>query len=244
MEQVRNARAHAADVAKALADARARLDALRASATGELKQTSHDRLPAFEEALKAGNIRLATMKAELATLIKDREDEIRRAVESAPDHVNRQAGFLAQIVALEHMAQEDRKIALVILLIDFVSFGFELAAVLAKVTSYVPTTYSMLLARDAYLTSVRIADEVAAASNTGGGPQIPPQDVPLAPEQAPPTPSPIPVSPSAAAPLPGDAAQPPKRKRGRPRKHPLPPVIRGANGRDSSGDPGEEPEQE
>ena len=43
--------------------------------------------------------------------------------------------FLARIAELEHIADRDTKIALVIVLIDIISFGFELAAVLAKVTA-------------------------------------------------------------------------------------------------------------
>jgi hypothetical protein len=55
--------------------------------------------------------------------------------------------------------------------IDFVSFGFELAAVLAKMMSYVPTTYAALLARDAYMSDVRIVDGMMKVldGNTGSG---------------------------------------------------------------------------
>jgi hypothetical protein len=55
------------------------------------------------------------------------------------------------------------------LLIDLTSFGFELAAVLAKVTSYVPTTYAALLARDAYMQVVHIVDEMMVQLNHGSG---------------------------------------------------------------------------
>jgi hypothetical protein len=88
------------------------------------------------------------------------EQAIGRAIENAPDHVAADNGFLAGISELERIAERDTKIALIILLIDIISFGFELAAVLAKVTSYVPTTYAALLARDAYLRSARIVDEM------------------------------------------------------------------------------------
>jgi uncharacterized protein YukE len=234
MDQVKNAKAHAADIADALAKARGRLDALQGSVTAETKQASHGQLTEFEQALKVANEKLTGLKAELDRLANGRESAIRRAVESAPDHISRQTGFLAQIVALERLAEEDRKIALVILLIDFVSFGLELAAVLAKVTSYCPTTYATLLARDAYLTSVRVADEVmtelkAIEARGALGLEVPAEDVPLAPDQTPPTPRPIPVGPDIPAAQTGEAVPAPKRKRGRPRKHPLPLVIKDPN---------------
>ena len=226
VEQVESRRRCIADeVARSLADACARASTFSAPqllASGSSNRA--DQLPAFEAALKAENAKLTSLKDELATLTEGRERAIRKAVEDAPDHVNRQTGFLAQIVALEHMSEEDRKIAFVILLIDFVSFGFELAAVLAKVTSYVPTTYAALLARDAYMTAVRVADAMMAELNPieskdDPGPEISSQDAP------PPPPQPTgPASPPAAPSI-DPATQSPKRGRGRPRKNPVSPTV-------------------
>ncbi|HLH97039.1 MAG TPA: DUF4407 domain-containing protein, partial [Xanthobacteraceae bacterium] len=233
MEQVTSAKARADEVAKALEAARARLEALQTDVSAKLRQQTRDQLPAFEGSLKAESDELGTMKAELATLIADREGAIRRAVESSL-HVKRQTGFLTQIVALEHIADEDKKIALVILLIEFVSLGFELAAVLAKVASYVPTTYATLLARDAYMTAFRVVDEMVAELNAAEPVKAP--DTPN-PTQTPPAPT---APPSAPAPQP-NAPQPPKRKRGRPRKHPLPDAVTAPNGQDHSAQPQDPP---
>jgi predicted nucleic acid-binding Zn-ribbon protein len=244
-QQVTNAKARAQQIDKSVADARTRLDALRnqrSSSGDEIRQRTSDQLATFEDTLKAANTQLTALKSALATLTDGRERAIRNAVDSAPDHVNRETGFLAQIVVLEHLAQDDRKIAFVIILIDVVSFGFELAAVLAKITSYVPTTYAALLARNAYLTAVRIADEMMVAlkaSDTesgGGSPPLQP-DMPIEAEQGS---SSAPTTPPETI---RAVAQPPKRGRGRPRKHPLPAPITGANGREDPGLPKSQPGQ-
>jgi hypothetical protein len=218
-ERVKSAKTHADQIAKALSDAQARLDTMRnqnASSSDAMKQRARDQLPAFEESLKAENATLARLKDDLARLTEGREKAIRQAVDVAPNHVSRETGFLAQIVALEQIAHGDTKITLLILLIDIVSFGFELAAVLAKITSYVPTTYAALLARDAYMVAVRLADEMAGEL----------KGLESRSQQQAATAASVAMA---------------KRPRGRPRKHPLPVPATGANGQDSSGQPSLQP---
>jgi hypothetical protein len=244
LQELANARIHAQQTDADLASARARLDALRqpGSATAEI-QRAHEQLPDFQKDLDAETAKLADLKKRLAALIAGREDAIRRAVESAPDHVNYDDGFLARIRVLGQIAREDTKIASVIILIDIVSFGFELAAVLAKVTSFVPTAYAAFLARDAYLRVVRIVDEITSELKTidGWDPKWPEL---LSPESAGgepdaklmPDPQP-PAGPNNPNP------QPLKRGRGRPRKHPLPgQPLNNANGQETS-EPPPDPEQ-
>ena len=67
---------------------------------------------------------------------------------NAPGYVAPEAGFLTQIRLLGQIADSDPKLRLVILLIELTSFGFELASVLGKATSFSPTVYSAVLARD------------------------------------------------------------------------------------------------
>lgn len=227
VERVANAKDHAQEAARTLEAARARLDGLRkqlASANSATKQRSQDQLPSFENARAAADAQLASLKDQLANLNRGRDAAIRNAVEQAPDYVPRDNGFLAQITALEHIAQDDPKIAAVIFLIDVTSFGFELAAVLAKVTSFVPTTYAALLARDAYLRVVRIVDEMMAELNSSPSNNDP--DAGMRSRGKPTKGSPHSLGPilAPAAPFgsPGDPPPPPpKRPRGRPRKSPL-----------------------
>lgn len=234
MDQVANARARARQIEKELNAARARVDTLRQQlppVNDAIKQQTNDRLLGFEGALKMESATLTGLKSELAALTAGRESAIRRAVDNAPDHVAHADGFLAQIVVLEHIAQEDTKIALVILLIDIISFGFELAGVLAKVTSYIPTTYAAILARDAYMRVVRIADAMTTELDAieSGRSKLNENTEPATPaygsDDAAATPPPNPFTDAKPA-----ETAPPRRPRGRPRKHPLPTDSTTANG--------------
>jgi hypothetical protein len=227
-EQIKNARLHTQNIDKQLDAARSRLADLRKKApvaSETTEQRTHNQLSSFQGSLNAENDKLSKLKDELAKLIEGREDAIRKAIERAPDHVGLDDGFLTQIAVLERIAQEDRKIAAIILLIDLVSFGFELAAVLAKVTSYVPTTYSALLASGGFMRVVEIVEDMTGRlkdldDKAPKEPEDQPSDKPL---------DGLPGESAAAIPEP-----PPKRKRGRPRKHPLPPGTTGANGQGNS----------
>ncbi len=127
MEQLKNARLHTQNVDRRLDAARSRLADLRKKApvaSDTTEQRTHNQLSSFQGSLNAENDKLSKLKDELAKLIEGREDAIRKAIERAPDHVGLDDGFLTQIAVLERIAQEDRKIATIILLIDLVSFGF------------------------------------------------------------------------------------------------------------------------
>jgi hypothetical protein len=240
MEQVAKAKGRLQKIEKDLEAARARLETLRkqnSAATETVLQRSRDQLPGFEDNLKAEATGLETHKKELADLIANRETAIRAAVERDPQHVRYDDGFLNQLKTLDQIAHEDTKIALVIILIDVVSFGLELAAVLSKAFGYAPTTFSALLESDIYRQVVHIAQEMTAeleAIETGeqpSPPEPPPPEKPAASsEEASAAP---PAGPSAAAD--GAPALPAKRPRGRPRKHPRPDeALRTANGQASS----------
>jgi len=224
-QETKEAKDHARDVAAELNAARNRLDALRKqmpATDNSARDRARAQLPGFKNALVAENGKLTTLKNQLATLTTGRDAAIREAIENAPDHVAYDNGFLAQLKVLERMAQQDHKILAILLLVDFVSFGFELAAVLAKITSFVPSTYAMIIARDGYMRAVRMVDEMVdeldrrddlppdAASASEGGPE-----------------------PNGAPQAIFGTLPPPKRKRGRPRKHPQPP-LKGSNGSGNS----------
>jgi hypothetical protein len=225
MDQLAGAQARAQKAARELNAAREKLDNVRANtpANDTSRQRSHDQLVELEQTLAAEKVQLGVLKDELAKLTAGRETAIRRSVEEAPGHVALENGFLQQLIVLGQIADESRRITAVILLIDLVSFGFELAAVLAKVTSYVPTTYAVLLARDAYMRAVRVVDGMVAElktreTDTPFSPDIIPPDHPLDIGET------IDVTPAAAADVGtiNPEPQPAKRGRGRPRKNPPP----------------------
>jgi hypothetical protein len=224
-----NAKTHAQEIEKSLQNARGRLDTLRrqlASASDATKQRSDDQLPAFESALAAEQDKLGKLKDELARAVQGRNEAIRVGVESSPRFVKRDDGFLGQIRALESIAEDDPKIAAIVLLIEFASTGFELAAVMAKTLAFIPTAYADILAAESYERTAQIADGLAKHLNQSTA-EIPPDEPP--PNDNGPAFGPMndnrrgfgsttPQDPFA----PGDlAAQPVKRPRGRPRKSPL-----------------------
>jgi hypothetical protein len=226
LEAVSNAKDQDQQIGAALEAAQDRLDALRSKSITRnqtIEQQSHAELPAFQNMLSAEDAKLTSMKGALAVLESQRDDAIRTAVEGALGFVPYNNGLLTQITVLDQIAHENRKIEAVIILVDVTSFGFELAAVRAKVTSYVPTTYAALLARSAYMQVVRLVDEMMEELNAPSRkpnpeppfiPPIMPQDKTGLDPERPPTGT-DPFS-SAIGPLPG----PPKRRRGRPRKTP------------------------
>lgn len=226
LEAVGNAKDQDQQIGIELEAAQNRLDTLRSQSQAgnqTIEQQSRAELPAFQSTLATEDAKLASMKNVLTALQDHRDDAIRAALEAAPDYIPYNNGLLAQITALDQIAHENRKIETVIILVDVTSFAFELAAVLAKVTSYVPTTYAALLARSAYMQVVRLVDEMMAELNApsgGSGPElrVTPPIIPRGRTQrdaAYPAGETDPFS-SPMGPLPA----PPKRRRGRPRKAP------------------------
>lgn len=220
-EQVANAKARAETIERELQAARARLDALRSRASSSNQsviERSRDQLPRFEQELAAENATLTRLNDKLAQRIAERENAIRDALEKAPSHVVLEAGFLGQVLALESIVQENFWTKFFVLLIDFVAFGFELAGVLAKITSFVPTTYATLLARDAYVGAIKIVDETIAELNAVEDKKPNPPAGRPCDEPSGGQPTRVP-DPSGGL---NGSSVPPKRGRGRPRKHPKP----------------------
>lgn len=226
LEAVDNAKDQDQQVGVALQAAQNRLEALYSQSSSRsqaTEQQSHAELPGFQNMLAAEDAKLASMKNALAALEDHRDDAIRASVEGAPEYVPYDNGLIAQITVLDQIAHENPRIAAVIILVDVTSFGFELAAVLAKVTSYVPTTYAALLARSAYMNVVRIVDEMMdelnpPSSKPSSDAQIIPPIIPRNETRrnaARPSPATDPFSSP-----PGPLSAPPKRGRGRPRKKP------------------------
>lgn len=225
MAAVETAKQHAQEVAASLEAARSRLNELRkqlASSDKAEQERSHGELPGYEATLASEEAKLANLKAQLDSLIKGREDAIRHGVESAPDYVPLNNGFLAQVAALDEVARKNTQVHTFKLLIELISFGFELSALLAKTASALPSEYARLAARDAYLRAVRIVDELVAELNKGPATEneitFPPPPPPATDNQR------NGGSSGESDPfsdLDNPAPLPPKRPRGRPRKHPI-----------------------
>lgn len=227
LEAVQDAKDQDQQIATALAAAQSRFDALQSQSLARsqtTEQQSNTELPTFQKALAVEDAKLASMKSALLALEEHRDDAIRTAVQSAPGYVPYDGGLLAEITALDEIGHQNARIAAVIILVDVTGFGIELGAVMAKLCSYVPTTYSGLLARSIYMDAVHMVDEMMEELNASSS---------AAQQEARPIPplrsrdggepsktrseTQADLFSSAAAPLPETT----KRKRGRPRKKPI-----------------------
>ena len=228
-ERIENAKARAAQIATALDAARGRLDDLTKQFTaqkGAARQQLEEQLNSLAKSIAAAKERLPALEERLTQLTLGRDEAIQAAVIRAPDYVPKRTGLLIQIAALRSLADGNPEIAIVILLIEIVSFGFELAGVLAKITAFVPTTYAAYLARDAYMRAVAIVDEMAQElDKRAAGPQKSGAGLALGIDIANDNqPRPHASKSTAATNGAGDdlpPPQPPKRPRGRPRKTPV-----------------------
>lgn len=163
-ERIASARIRVAAATRDIEAGRQRLEVLRKEVTASSdagQARAAKELPRLEAQLAAEDARLTTARSQLKELVDGRGNAIRHGIESTPDHVPFDGGLIAQIKTLEQIADGDRKIQALIFLIGLVGFGFELAGVLAKLTTHTPTTYAALTVRDNYLGSVRIVDEMA-----------------------------------------------------------------------------------
>jgi hypothetical protein len=234
-QRVSDARAHAQQVANDLTAARTRLDALRgqsSSSNDAAMQRAQQQVPAFEQSLDAENAKLKGMQDRLAFSIANRGNAIREAVEQSPQYVRPDKGFLAQIRVLEQLGQEDRFTGTIIILLDIASCALELAAVLAKVLGFVPTRYAALVARDGYMASVEVADEMAAElarREAKNGDVMSPDGPSGGDGENAPSPR------KRCEPANDNVAPPVKRRVGRPPKHPRPPAVSNANGQGKKG---------
>ncbi len=142
-------------------------------------------------------------------------------IENDPSHIGRDAGLLTQLAALKRIAARDEEVAVVIVLLDVSAMALDLAMVIATSISYTPTTYSALLVRDIFLRVVRIVDGMTKELNPS---DIPPSVTPATRiYHADNDNEPLEATLVGKNPF-NDVdppPQPPKRRRGRPRKSQL-----------------------
>ena len=227
-ERVANAKARAAQIAAALDAARGRLDDLTKRFTAQkdvARQQIEEQLELTCKIDRGRQGAASGARKAVTQLTAGRNEAIQADKVQAPDYVPKRTGLLIQIAALRSLADGNPEIAIVILLIEIVSFGFELAGVLAKITAFVPTTYAAYLARDAYMRAVAIVDEMAQElDKRAAGPQRSVAGLTLGIDIA--NDNQPQSHASKSTPITNGAGddpppQPPKRPRGRPRKTPV-----------------------
>jgi len=230
MAQVEDTRAHLSETTHALDMARTRLDTLRKQQQGialeTARQQAHDQLPVFEARLREESEQLANLNVRLAQLSNGRGEAIRASLEKLPDYVPPDNGLLAQIRTLDEIVRANPRLAAVVAILELVGFGFELAAIFAKMC-FIPSLYARTVTADAYVSAVRMVDAIVKELNPE------PEEAEDAPEVVmtePPANDNWPPNSRAVGqnPLDGIDIPPPpppsspKRPRGRPRKTPRP----------------------
>jgi hypothetical protein len=229
-----------------VAAARKRIDALRAEleANGTaVKLQAHDQLPAFKQSLEDGEAKLHQLQEQLSASIRGRDATIEAAVEAAPDYVPRNDGLLNRLKVLEQITNSDHMLYLIACLIDLVSFGLELAAVLAKITVSIPSSAAALMVSEAYERIKRIADRLDVVAPPSPKTKPDPETGTAGPFSLAglfgvhPAASPANDNsePPAAS---NDNQEQPKRKRGRPKGS----TTKRANGQGHPGTAGKEPD--
>lgn len=134
-------------------------DAMRTAAQQKRDQ-AQKRLAEVEAERQTEHANRERLEAQRQTLLAGREAAVKAIVERDATRVARDDGFLAHFNGLQRLAS-DRGTLAVIILIDATAFCIELAAVLSKVFSFVPTTYATLLAKETYREAISAANELS-----------------------------------------------------------------------------------
>jgi len=175
-------------------------------------------LASLEKNLGDEDQKLVALKAQFDSESQGRADAIRIAVQKSPNYVPPNEGLIEQLIILGHLADRDIKIKLVIILIDIASFSLEAAALFGKM-AYIPSVYAGLVAKEGYLHSVWMVDELM--EELGNRPGKRTEVTPAALSNTHSIENGLGLIPGARPTDGGEELQPPKRPRGRPRKEPL-----------------------
>jgi hypothetical protein len=154
---------------------------LRSSTVWRNRERAHQAetaLPELQRDLRATTAELNSLRDELARQTKGRADTIQIAIDNSPERVEPNTGILAQISALQRITAGSKIVFFVALLVDLICFGLDLAGVACRLTTFCPTTYAALVAKDSYVRVAEMVDEIVEITNrrdrTDGDPFGPP----------------------------------------------------------------------
>ncbi len=107
--------------------------------------SSSTQLAALEQKRLDENARLDHLKTDGASLMEGRNAAVQKAIDSAPNHKPKRDGILGRLMALDALLTENPKLLFIVLAIEFVALGIDLAPVFAK-SIYVPSKYAAVIA--------------------------------------------------------------------------------------------------
>lgn len=194
-ERVTNAEVKLKAIGQELAAADAKLAKLGETTSGASSQrrsAAEAKLVETSAAKKDRQDRLGLVEGELKRFTENREAIIRAAFEADPSYKRKEEGFLANWQGLRRLTA-DPYVLVVVALFDLALFGIELAAVLAKIATFVPATYATIIAHDdfrrAYKTAHELAREIEAIQQDRGRPEDDEGSGSAEPEPEPPKPT-------------------------------------------------------
>jgi hypothetical protein len=147
-EKVTSARRKLAGAVKDIEAAEKQVETLRESlkeVTGSKRLAAETKLAEIAVQRKEKEQRLAHVETDLRKREQTRERMVRTAFENDPAYRGKEEGFLARLEGLERISQQFH-VKLVVILFHLGLFGIELAAVLAKIATFIPASYTRVLA--------------------------------------------------------------------------------------------------
>lgn len=204
-EKIASARRKLQGVISDIEEAQKHIGTLRLSlkdVTGSKRLAAEAKLAEIAIQRKEKEERLAIVEAEFKKREQDRDRVIRTAFENDPAYHAKENGFLARLEGLERISAQFH-VKFVVVIFHIGLFGIELAAVLAKIATFIPASYTTILAwHDLQIPmrwAVRLKEE---ADKIHSGRDEPPEGAPTTP--LPPDPKPQPAK-QEGEPVPAEA---------------------------------------
>lgn len=169
-ERLQAARRASENAGRELTAAQARLRELQelsAASARRRADTAAQKLADVTRDRPIAQTRLTALEEEYRTMSARREQAIQAALEADPAYLPKDDGLLARVRVLKQM-MNDPWVFTIVVLFDLAFFALELAAVLSKITTFVPASYSVELAYEDYLRAYSYAQALADEINNLG----------------------------------------------------------------------------
>lgn len=147
-EKIASAKRKLQGVISEIEEAQKHIETLRLTfkdVTGSKRLAAEAKLAEIAIQRKEKEERLAFVEAEFKKREQDRDRVVRTAFENDPAYHAKENGFLARLEGLERISAQFH-VKFVVVIFHIGLFGIELAAVLAKIATFIPASYTTILA--------------------------------------------------------------------------------------------------
>lgn len=150
----------------AVAASHSRVEGARAEAVASAASraaAAQQQFASVDAATKADQSTLAGFEQHLESLQGTRGADIQSAMSVAPDYVAPNYGVIGQFESIERLAEASVGSKILILLLELGALAVEGGLLAARLFSFIPSTYDSIVAREAYLNSIRQVDAIKEA---------------------------------------------------------------------------------